>query len=367
MDIGIPKERTASEFRVGLPPVGVRLLAELGHACYVETGAGVGSGFSDDEYRAAGATIVFSGEEAYGRADLVLKVVRPTPGEIDWLREGQAIMGLLHLGAAHPSELLRLADRRITAIAFERIQDPAGTFPVLRPLSQIGGRMAAQVAAHLLQNDAGSMGVLLGGIPGVPPAQTVIIGAGTVGRNAALTFLGLGAQVTLMDVNLARLQKLEDWLPNRVETVLSSPQTIEDVCRTADVIVGAVRQPGHRAPMVLRRSTIKALRPGTVLIDLSIDEGGCAETSRPTTHTQPTFVEEGVVHCCIPNLPGAVARTSTHAFHNAAWPYIQRVVELGIQQALDSRPELGSAVVVRHGKVVDESRAQALSLAGHTS
>jgi len=367
MDIGIPKERTPSEFRVGLPPVGVRLLTELGHACYVETGAGVGSGFSDDEYRSAGATIVFSGEEAYGRADLVLKVVRPTVDEIDWLREGQTIMGLLHLGAAHPSELLRLADRRITAIAFERIQDPEGTFPVLRPLSQIGGRMAAQLAAHLLQNDAGSRGVLLGGIPGVPPAQTVIIGAGTVGRNAALTFLGLGAQVTLMDVDLARLQKLEDWLPNRVETVLSSPQAIEDVCRTADVVVGAVRLPGRKAPTVLRRPTIKALKPGTVLIDLSIDEGGCAETSRPTTHTQPTYVEEGVVHCCIPNLPGAVARTATHAFHNAAWPYIERVVNQGIEAALESGPELRSAVMIHAGQVIDENRAKKMSLAGQSS
>jgi alanine dehydrogenase len=366
MDIGIPRERTASEFRVGLPPVGVRLLTELGHACYVETGAGIGAGFSDDEYRSAGATIVFSGEEAYGRADLVLKVVRPGPGEVGWLREGQAIMGLLHLGAAHPSELLRLADRRITAIAFERIQDPPGTFPVLRPLSQIGGRMAAQLAAHLLQNDMGSRGVLLGGIPGVPPAKIVIIGAGTVGRNAALTFLGLGAQVTLMDTKLERLQKLEDWLPNRVETVLSTAQAIEDICVTADVIVGAVRQPGHKAPTVLSRETIKALRPGTVFVDLSIDEGGCAETSRPTTHTQPTYIEDGVVHCCIPNLPGAVARTSTHAFHNAAWPYIKRVVEQGVSVSLDAGSELESAVVIRDGQVVDESRAKKMSLVGNT-
>jgi alanine dehydrogenase len=367
MDIGIPKERTSSEFRVGLPPVGVRLLTELGHTCYVETHAGVGSGFTDDEYQSAGATIVFSGEEAYGRADLVLKVVRPSPGEIDWLREGQTIMGLLHLGAAHPSELLRLADRRITAIAFERIQESGGTFPVLRPLSQIGGRMAAQLAAHLLQNDSGSRGVLLGGIPGVPPAQTVIIGAGTVGRNAAITLLGLGARVTLMDVDLARLQKLEDWLPGRAETVLSTPLAIEETCRSADVIVGAVRRPGERAPIVLRRSTIKSLRPGTVFIDLSIDEGGCAETSRPTTHTQPTFVEEGVVHCCIPNLPGAVAQTSTHAFHNAAWPYIKQVVDGGVEVSLEADPALKAALVIHNGKVVDEHRANNMSLAGQMS
>jgi alanine dehydrogenase len=195
----------------------------------------------------------------------------------------------------------------------------------------------------------------------------VIIGAGTVGRNAALTFLGLGAQVTLMDVDLARLQKLEDWLPNRVETVLSSPQAIEDVCRTADVVVGAVRLPGRKAPTVLRRPTIKALKPGTVLIDLSIDEGGCAETSRPTTHTQPTYVEEGVVHCCIPNLPGAVARTATHAFHNAAWPYIERVVNQGIEAALESGPELRSAVMIHAGQVIDENRAKKMSLAGQSS
>jgi alanine dehydrogenase len=367
MDIGIPRERTASEFRVGLPPVGVHLLNELGHKCYVETGAGVGSGFSDDEYQAAGATLVFSPEEAYGRADLVLKVVRPTPDELDHLREGQAVMGLLHMGAAHPSELMRLVDRRITAIAFERIQEPGGVFPVLRPLSQIGGRMAAQLAAHLLQNNCGSRGVLLGGIPGVAPARIVIIGAGTVGRNAALTFLGLGGRVTLMDIDLARLQKLEDWLPNRVETVLAAPRVIEEVCQAADVIVGAVRRPGEKTPTVLRRSTIKSLQPGTVFIDLSIDEGGCAETSRPTTHTQPTYVEEGVLHCCIPNLPGAVARTSTHAFHNAAWPYIQHVVERGVDQALETVPALEAALVVHNGRVVDEQRANNMSLAGQVS
>ncbi len=362
MDIGVPKERAESECRVGVPPVGVHLLTELGHTCYVETGAGNGSGFTDDEYRAAGATIVFSGEEAYGRADLVLKVARPTYGELDWLRHGQMIMGLLHLGAAHPSELLRLIDRRVTAIACERIEEPAGVFPVLRPLSQIGGRMAAQLAASLLQNNHGTRGVLLGGVPGVPPAQIVIIGAGVVGRNAALTFLGLGARVTIMDVNLTQLQKLDDWLPNRAETLLSTPQTIEEVCQTADVIVGAVREPGEKAPTVLRRSAIKQLRPGTVFIDLSIDEGGCAETSRPTTHADPTFVELGVVHCCIPNLPGAVARTATTAYHNAARGYIRQVADHGVDKALETEPALRSALVLHGGRVVDEYRAQKLSL-----
>jgi alanine dehydrogenase len=362
MDIGVPKERAPSECRVGLPPVGVHLLTELGHACYVETGAGNGSGFTDDEYRAAGATIVFSGEEAYGRADVVLKVSRPGPREHEWLREGQTIMGLLHLGAAHPTELLKLTDRLVTAIAFERIQEPAGVFPVLLPLSQIGGRMAAQLAASLLQNNHGTRGVLLGGVPGVPPAQIVIIGAGVVGRNAAMTFLGMGARVTIMDINLSSLQKLEDWLPNRAATVLSTPQTIEEVCKTADVIVGAVRQPGMRAPTVLRQSTIKNLRPGTVFIDLSIDEGGCAETSRPTTHTEPTYVELGVVHCCIPNLPGAVARTATTAFHNAAWMYIHQVAEHGVDAALEEQPALRSGLVIHQGKLVDEARARNLSL-----
>jgi alanine dehydrogenase len=362
MDIGIPKERAASECRVGLPPVGVHLLTDLGHHCYVETGAGNGAGFTDEEYRSAGATIVFSGEEAYGRADVVIKVSRPAPAELEWLREGQTIMGLLHLGAAHPSELLRLTDRRVTAIAFERIQEPAGIFPVLHPLSQIGGRMAAQLAAALLQNDHGTRGVLLGGVPGVPPAQIVIIGAGVVGRNAALTFLGMGARVTLMDVNLVPLQKLEDWLPNRAETILSTPKTIEEVCKTADVIVGAVRQPGEKAPTVLTESTIKKLRRGTVFIDLSIDEGGCAETSRPTTHAEPTYVELGVVHCCIPNLPGAVARTATTAFHNAARGYIRQVVEYGVNAALEKQTALRSGLVIHEGRLIDESRARKLSL-----
>lgn len=350
MNIAVPKERTPTEYRVGLPPVGIQQLTQLGNDCFVETGAGLGSGFVDDEFEAAGARIVYSGEEAFGRADMVVKVNRPTAQENAWLRPGQTLIGFLHLGAAHRKELAVFQEKEITAVALEEIRLPDGTFPVQRPLSQIGGRMAAQLAARLLQNDAGAKGVLLGGIPGVPPAEVVIIGAGVVGKNAALTFLGLGAQVTLLDTDLFRLQRMEDWLPHLTRTVLSNPKTIGDACSMADVVVGAVRCPGERPPIVLPRHLLRRMRPGVVFIDLSIDEGGCAETSRPTTHSDPTYIEEGVLHCCIPNLPGAVARTATTASHNAAWPFIERMAKNGTESALEQDEAIRAGVVFRRGE-----------------
>lgn len=350
MDIGIPRERRPSEYRVGLSPAGVRLLCEAGHTCHVEHGAGLGAGFSDEDFEAAGGHIVYSGEEAYGRADLMLKVTRPTTLEMDWLVPTQTLMGFLHLPAAHPSKVETLLEKKITAIAYEQIQLHDGTLPVLRPLSQIGGRMAAQLAAQLLQNNAGSKGVLLGGVPGVPPAEAAIIGGGVAGENAARAFLGLGAHVTVLDRSLARLQELDRIFPEKLVTMIAYPFNVERVCAYADVVVGAVLVPGARAPIVIPRGVVHRMRPGSVLIDLSIDEGGCAETSRPTTHEDPTYVEEGVLHCCIPNLPGVVARTSTHAFLNAAWPYIQRVVNEGVEAALAGDSSLERGLVTHRGE-----------------
>jgi alanine dehydrogenase len=351
MNIGIPKERRPSEYRVGLSPAGVKLLTEAGHTCYVESKAGLGAGFSDDNFLQAGGHIVYTGEEAYGRADIVLKAVRPMSEELNWLVPGQVLMGYLHLPAANPDKIEALLKKRITAIAYEQIQRIDGSLPVLKPLSQIGGRMAAQLAANLLQNNGGGNGVLLGGVPGVPPAEVVIIGGGVVGENAARAFLGMGAHVTILDRDLNRLQELARILPGSVVTLVSHPFNIERACSYADVLVAAVLAPGERAPMILPRRAIQQMRQGSIFLDLSIDEGGCAETSRPTSHESPTYLAEGVIHCCIPNLPGVVARTSTHAFLNAAWPYIQRISSQGIENALAADPDLERGLVTHQGQL----------------
>ncbi|MGA9531586.1 MAG: alanine dehydrogenase [Anaerolineales bacterium] len=350
MNIGVPNERRPSEFRVGLTPPGVRLLTELGHQIYVERGAGEGAGFSEDDYRSSGAQMVYSGEEAYGRADIVLKIQRPLQEEMGWVRQGQAILGFLHLNSANRGEVQPLLDRQVTAIAYERIQAADGSNPVLRPFSQIGGWMAAPLAARLLQNNSGNRGVLLGGVPGVPPAEVVIIGAGTVGQNAARAFQGLGAQLTILDEDLSQLQAIEDRMPCRPVTMLANPHTLATACSFADVVVGAVRRPGGRTPILIPREMLRRMKPGALIIDLSIDEGGIAETSRPTSHMDPTFVEEGVVHCCIPNLPSAVARTACYAFQSAAWPYLRRMVSEGVEAVIDTDPGVQNAAMIKAGE-----------------
>jgi alanine dehydrogenase len=353
MNIGVPKERRPFEFRVGLSPVVVQLLAATGHKCFVETGAGLGSGFDDEAYARAGAQIVYSGEEAYGRAEVVFKIARPTVAEMDWLVEGQTLMGLLHIHSARHEKVETLLSRRITAIAYEQIQLDDGTLPVLKPMSQIGGRMAVQIAAGLLQNDRGGNGVLLGGVPGVPPAEVAIIGAGTVGTEAARAFLGLGAHVTLLDRDLAKLQAAEARFEGRVVTLVSHPYNVERVCKYADVLLGAVLVPGERAPIVVTREMVRRMKPRSVIIDMSIDDGGCVETSRPMMHDRPTYIEEGVIHYCVPNIPGVVARTATYAFLNAAWPYIHAIITHGVEAAIASDPALRRGVVT-HGGVLGE-------------
>ncbi len=353
MDIGIPRERRESEYRVGLTPIGVQLLTAEGHTCYVERGAGLGAGFSDRDYEQAGARIVYQPQEAYGRADLVLKVARPTEEESDWLREGQTLMGLLHLAAARRSRVDALLEREVTAIGYEMIQTDDGALPVLMPLSQVAGRMMVQVAASLLQNDRGGKGILLGGVPGVPPAEVVIIGAGTLGAEAARAFCGIGAKVYVLDRDLHRLQVVDSLLHGAVITMVAHEFNVRKVARFADVLIGAVLVPGQRAPVVVTRDMVRTMKPRSTIIDVSIDQGGCVETSRPTTHKSPTFIEEGVIHFCVPNLPAVVARTATHAFNNAAWPYIQAVTKLGVEAALESQPALARGVNTRAGKIVN--------------
>jgi alanine dehydrogenase len=352
MDIGIPRERRESEYRVGLTPIGVQLLTSEGHAVYVEKGAGIGAGFSDRDYEQAGARIVYATQEVYGRADLVLKVARPMNDEIEWLRDGQTLLGFLHLAAAQHSKVETLLKKRITAIGYEMIQADDASLPVLTPLSQAAGRMTAQIAAALLQNDRGGKGILLGGVPGVPPAEVVIIGAGTVGNCAARAFVGLGATVYVLDHDLHKLQQIDARLKGRVVTMMSHAFNLQKVMKFADVLVAAVLMPGARAPIVVTRGMVRSMKPRSVIIDISIDQGGCVETSRPTTHRDPTFIAEDMIHYCVPNMTSVTARTATHAFNNAAWPYIQAIARQGIAAALQENHELARGVNTRDGQIV---------------
>lgn len=351
MNIGIPKERRPFESRVGLSPAGVEILTQQGHQVYVEHEAGVGAGFQDREFETAGARLVYSPEEAFVRADLLLKVARPTREELDWLRVGTTVTGLLHLASAREDKTEILLKKKITSIAYEQIQTTEGSLPVLRPFSQIGGKMSASVAARLLQNNWGGKGILLGGVPGVPPAEVVILGGGTVGACATEAFLGLGAHVTVIDKDVNVLQHVYSRFPN-VVTMISTKRNIEKAITYADVLVGAVLISGERTPTLITREMMQTMKPRSVFIDVSIDQGGCAETSRPTTHDHATYVEEGVLHYCVPNMPGVVARTATHAFVNAAMPYILEIANLGAAQAMLQNPAIEKAVNTHNGELV---------------
>jgi alanine dehydrogenase len=349
MNIGIPKERRSFEFRVGMTPSGVHLLCQAGHTCYVEHEAGLSAGFSDQEYEQAGARIVYSGHEVFGRADLLLKVTRPLFEEIEWLRPGTSLAGLLHLNSSREDKINLMLGKRINCLAYEQIILPDSSFPVRGPLSQIGGRLVPQIAARLLQSDAGGKGVLLGGIAGVPPAEVVIIGAGLVGKCAAISFMNMGAHVTLIDIDLNTLQDIVDQSYS-IATLISNPVNIARSVCYADVVVGSVLVPGERAPIVVTREMVRSMKPRSLLMDISIDEGGCVESSHPTTHQHSTFIEEGVMHYCVPNIPSVVARTSTYAFTNAAFPYILEVANKGIQMAMASNPAIESGVGTLDGE-----------------
>ena len=351
MNIGIPKEKRPFEYRVGLSPAGVEILTQKQNQVYVEHEAGVGAGFSDQEYEKAGARIVYSAEEVFVRADLLLKVGRPMKDELDWLRPGSTVLGLLHLASSREDKVEILLEKKITSIAYEQIELPDGSLPVLRPFSQIGGKMAASIAARLLQNNWGGKGILLGGAPSVPPAEVLILGSGVVATHAAQAFLGLGAHVTVMSDDLDGLQKLLDRFPGIV-TMMSTKRNIERATTYADVVVGAALITGARTPILVTRDMVSAMKPRSVVIDVSIDQGGCFETSRPTTHDQPTFVDEGVIHYCVPNMPGVVARTATHAFVNAAMPYLIRMTDDGIAPAIANDPALERGVNTHQGGLV---------------
>lgn len=359
MDIGIPKQRRPFDYRAGLTPMGVEILTHLGHRVYVERDAGQGSGFDDESYRNAGAQIVYSVEEVYGRAEMILTVSRPLLSEFELLREGHILCGFLHMAVAHPRKFEILLERKVTAIAYETIQTEDGYLPVLTAASQIAGRMIASIAAQLLQNHEGGHGILIGGVPGVPAANVVILGAGIVGSNAAQVFEAMGANLYVLDTDLRKLQRLEER-GSRAHTIVAHDFNIAKAVKRADVLVGAVLIPGARAPHVVTREMVRTMKPRSVIMDVSIDQGGCVETSRPTTYQSPTYIEEGIIHYCVPNMTGVVARTTTHAFNNAAWPYILKIAQKGLDMALISAPALRNGLNTHDGAIVHPALRESL-------
>ena len=349
MNIGVPKERRPFEFRVGMTPALVKLLVHSGHNVYVEHDAGQGAGFSDLEYEQNGARIVYSAHEVFGRADMLLKVARPVYEELEWLRSETIVAGLLHLGSSRMDKIDMMREKSITAIPYEQIEDDQGNVPVRKPLSQIGGALAAQISARLLQSNAGGKGILMGGIASVPPAEVVVIGAGQFGTAAVRAFVGMGAHVTVMDINTEALQRIYDRFPG-VVTTFAYPFTIARACAYADVVLAAVLVPGERPPTIVTREMVRSMKDRSIIMDISIDEGGCVETSRPTTHEKPTFIEEGVIHYAVPNIPSAVARTSTYAFLNAAYSYILEIADKGIDQAMKDNHAIDRGVALLRGE-----------------
>ncbi|NPA31115.1 MAG: alanine dehydrogenase [Chloroflexi bacterium] len=361
MDIGLPKERRSDEYRIALTPAAVRELTRRGHRVYVEHDAGAGSGFTDADYEAAGASIVYSPAEAYQRGELVVKVTRPLQEELERLYEGQILMAFLHLASAHPNKVRTLLDHKVTAIALETIQEDDGYKPLLHPIAKLAGRFAPTIAGSLLRNDAGGKGILLGGVPGVPPAEVVIIGVGSVGTEAALAFAALGASVYALDVRPQALEAVDRWSHGRVVTLLATPHNVRKALSFADVVVLAVNQPGYRAPIVVTRELLRTMRPRSVLMDFAIDQGGAAETSRPTHHSQPTFVEENIIHYCVPNVTGVLGRTATHTISNALLPWVQAIADRGLDPALRAFPALARGVQTRDGRIVHPALYQVWS------
>ena len=357
MHIGIPREIKDHEHRVALTPEGTRVLAEAGHRVSVEAGAGAASGFADDAYLAAGATVVATPAEAWA-ADLVAKVKEPQAAELKLLREGQLLFCYLHLAAA-PDLARELMARGVTAIAYETVGKPGGGLPLLQPMSDIAGRLAPQMGALGLQTPHGGSGKLISGLPGVPPGRVLIIGAGVVGMSAARAAVGLGARVTLIDRQPDRLAHAETLFGARVETRFSSPDAIGDSLGYADIVIGAAQIPGRHAPRLISRALLARMPQGAVLVDVAIDQGGIAETSRPTTHSAPFFVADGVVHYCVTNMPGAVARTSTKALTHATLPYVQALAAQGFA-ALESDSGLAAGLHVHQGRITHAGLAQDL-------
>jgi len=355
MLIGVPKEVKTHEYRVGLTPGSVREIVHHGHEVVVETGAGTGIGFEDASYEAVGARILPGRTEVFAAAELIVKVKEPQPQEAAALREGQVLAADRVLAEA-------LVRSGVIAIAYETVTDPRGGLPLIAPMSEVAGRMAVQVGAHCLEKEQGGIGVLLGGVPGVPAAKVVILGGGVSGTNAARMAMGMEAYVTVIDRSLPRLYELDLQFGAQLHTLFSTMENIEHEVSAADLVIGAVLIPGAAAPKLVSRALVRAMKPGAVVVDISIDQGGCFETSRPTTHAAPTYVEEDVVHYCVTNMPGAVARTSTVALNNATLPYVLALADHGWQQALREDPHLRNGLNICRGRITHPAVAHDLEL-----
>lgn len=360
MIIGVPKEIKDHETRVGLVPGGVIALREAGHQVLVESGAGSGSSIPDHDYAEAGARLVPTAREVWQQADLVVKVKEPQPAEYGFLRDGLVLFTYLHL-APLPELTQRLLDARVSAVAYETIREQDGSLPLLTPMSEVAGRLAVQIGAVYLEAPNGGRGVLLGGVPGVAPGNVLILGGGVVGLNAAKVALGMGARVTIIDKNLNRLRQLDDIFGGAVVTLASNLWTVRETLRAADLVIGGVLIPGASAPKLVRRDMIPLMKPGAVVVDVSIDQGGCLETSRPTTHTDPIYFVDGVLHYCVSNMPAAVPHTSTFALTNATFPYLLELANLGLAEACRRHPGLREGLNTFQGHLTCPAVAQSQS------
>ena len=358
MVIGVPKEVKDQEYRVGMIPAGVQMLTAKGHHVLIEQGAGGGAGIMDEEYAVVGAELVATAAEIYARAEMICKVKEPLPSEYGYLQSGQVLFTFLHLAAS--IELTKaLLQRHVMAIAYETVETTDGRKPLLEPMSEVAGRMALPIAAHYLSSPLGGRGVLLSGVPGVPPATVTILGGGIVGYNAARMAAGMGASATLLELDASRMRSLDELLPHNVTTLMSNHLNIEESLRHADVLVGAVLIPGAKAPRLVTREMLKLLKPGSVIVDVAVDQGGCVETTRPTTHSDPVYEVNGIIHYCVTNMPGAYGRTATFALTNVTLPYVLEIAEKGWKGAGQENPEIAKGFNVVNGNVTYPAVAEA--------
>ncbi len=359
MLIGVPKEIKTHEYRVGLVPASVRELVHHGHQVIIETEAGRGIGMDDDRYRAAGAEVVDSATEIFARAEMVVKVKEPQPQEYAQLREGQVLFTYLHL-APDPDQAAGLQSSGCTAIAYETVTDPQGHLPLLSPMSEVAGRMSIQAGAHCLEKEQGGSGVLLGGVPGVAAARIVVLGGGVVGTNALRMAIGMEGKVTVLDKSIERLRELDSQFGTQLNTIYATRDALEQYVLNADLVVGAVLVPGGAAPHLITRDMVREMQPGSVIVDVSIDQGGCCETSRATTHADPTYVVDDVVHYCVANMPGAVPRTSAFALNNATLPFVVQLADKGAIAAMLENAHLMNGLNVHKGRITHKAVAEAL-------
>jgi len=362
--IGIPKEIKDHEYRVSVTPDGAQALANRGHQVWVEPSAGIGSGYSDEDYQLAGAAIAGSKEALFRKAELIVKVKEPLLSECPFFRAGQVLFTYLHL-ASLPELTKALLEAKVTAIAYETTEGRDGSLPMLKPMSEIAGRMSVQIGARYLEKTQGGPGILLAGVPGVEPAHVVVLGPGVVGSAATGIAVGMGARVTVINLDLDRLRYLDDLYRGRIVTRASTPGAIEQYVREGDLVIGAVLVPGARAPKLVSRTLVGQMKPGAVVVDVAVDQGGCFETTKPTTHSDPVYMVDDVLHYGVPNIPGIVPRTATVALTNATFPFLSRLVSAGVQQAIDSDPGLAKGVNLMGGKVTCRAVAEAHGLRFH--